>query len=163
MKVDFFIVGAPKSGTTSLFNYLNRHPQVVMSSQKEPDYLLYLVDELSESKYPHEIPNSFEFAQLQVAKLASIISKVKENMLLAQSAELKIKEIEYKYRLKESDLDLKNMESFRKTDLVKDIQFYTDYPASSLIKITLSILITGFILSAIFVLLRHTLAINYKK
>ena len=38
MKVDFFIVGAPKAGTTSLYHYLNEHPQVVMSSQKEPDY-----------------------------------------------------------------------------------------------------------------------------
>ena len=38
MKVDFFIVGAPKSGTTSLYHYLNEHPQVEMSSQKEPDY-----------------------------------------------------------------------------------------------------------------------------
>ena len=38
MKVDFFIVGAPKAGTTSLYHYLNEHPQVDMSSQKEPDY-----------------------------------------------------------------------------------------------------------------------------
>ena len=38
MKVDFFIVGAPKAGTTSLYHYLHEHPQVEMSSQKEPDY-----------------------------------------------------------------------------------------------------------------------------
>ena len=38
MKVDFFIVGAPKAGTTSLYHYLNEHPQVEMSLQKEPDY-----------------------------------------------------------------------------------------------------------------------------
>lgn len=38
MKVDFFIVGAPKSGTTSLYHYLDEHPQVEMSTQKEPDY-----------------------------------------------------------------------------------------------------------------------------
>ncbi len=57
----------------------------IVGHQKEPDYLLYLVDELSESKYPHEIPNSFEFAQLQVAKLALIISKVKENMKLKKN------------------------------------------------------------------------------
>ena len=38
MKVDFFIVGAPKSGTTSLYHYLNEHLEVEMSSQKEPDY-----------------------------------------------------------------------------------------------------------------------------
>ena len=57
----------------------------IVGHQKEPDYLLYLVDELSESKYPHEIPNSFEFAQLQVEKLASIISKGKENMKLKKN------------------------------------------------------------------------------
>ncbi|MBT4218039.1 MAG: sulfotransferase, partial [Flavobacteriales bacterium] len=38
MKVDFFIVGAPKAGTTSLYHYLNEHLEVEMSSQKEPDY-----------------------------------------------------------------------------------------------------------------------------
>ena len=31
----------------------------IVGHQKDPDYLLYLVDELSESKYPHEIPNSY--------------------------------------------------------------------------------------------------------
>jgi len=38
MKVDFFIVGAPKSGTTSLYNYLDQHHSITMSSVKEPNY-----------------------------------------------------------------------------------------------------------------------------
>ena len=38
MKVDFFIVGAPKSGTTSLYNYLDQHKSITMSSVKEPNY-----------------------------------------------------------------------------------------------------------------------------
>ena len=38
MRVDFFIVGAPKAGTTSLYHYLNEHPEIEMSSKKEPDY-----------------------------------------------------------------------------------------------------------------------------
>ena len=33
-KPDFFIVGAPKSGTTALNNYLSQHPNVFMA-QKE--------------------------------------------------------------------------------------------------------------------------------
>jgi len=37
-KVDFFIVGAPKAGTTSLYYYLNEHIDIEMSSQKEPDF-----------------------------------------------------------------------------------------------------------------------------
>ena len=52
----------------------------IVGHQNDPDYLLYLVDELSESKYPHEIPNSYEFAQMQVGKLAEIISKVKKSL-----------------------------------------------------------------------------------
>ncbi len=52
----------------------------IVGHQKDPDYLLYLVEILSESKYPHEIPNSFEFAQIQVEKLASMIEKVKKSL-----------------------------------------------------------------------------------
>ncbi len=35
---NFFIVGAAKSGTTSLYNYLDQHPDVYMSPIKEPHY-----------------------------------------------------------------------------------------------------------------------------
>ena len=35
---NFFIVGAPKAGTTSLYNYLRRTPGVYMSPMKEPRY-----------------------------------------------------------------------------------------------------------------------------
>jgi hypothetical protein len=35
---DFFIVGAPKCGTTALYTYLRQHPQVFMPARKEPHY-----------------------------------------------------------------------------------------------------------------------------
>jgi len=35
---NFFIVGAPKAGTTSLYHYLDQHPQVYLSPIKEPHY-----------------------------------------------------------------------------------------------------------------------------
>lgn len=35
---NFFIVGAPKAGTTSLYHYLRQHPQIYMSPIKEPNY-----------------------------------------------------------------------------------------------------------------------------
>src|SRR3981081_3608922 len=35
---NFFIVGAPKAGTTSLYYYLGQHPDVYMSPVKEPNY-----------------------------------------------------------------------------------------------------------------------------
>ena len=34
----FFIVGAPKSGTTLLYNYLKQHPKVFLPSRKEPHF-----------------------------------------------------------------------------------------------------------------------------
>ncbi|HEX5431187.1 MAG TPA: sulfotransferase, partial [Bryobacteraceae bacterium] len=34
----FFLIGAPKAGTTSLYHYLDQHPQIYMSPIKEPSY-----------------------------------------------------------------------------------------------------------------------------
>jgi len=44
-----------------------------------------LVDELSESKFPHELPNTYEFAQIQVGKLAEIMSKVRKSMKVSKN------------------------------------------------------------------------------
>ena len=35
---NLFIIGAPKSGTTSLYEYLKGHPEIFMSVVKEPCY-----------------------------------------------------------------------------------------------------------------------------
>ena len=52
---NFFIVGAPKCGTTSLAQYLSEHPAIVMSHPKEPHYfaddLPRLRDTSDESEY----------------------------------------------------------------------------------------------------------------
>ena len=53
--------------------------------KQDMEYLHYLVDELSESKFPHDIPNTYEFAQIQVGKLAEIISKVKASMKISKN------------------------------------------------------------------------------
>ena len=37
---DFFIVGAAKSGTTSLYHYLEQHPSVFLPKNKEPKYFV---------------------------------------------------------------------------------------------------------------------------
>ena len=38
MLPNFFVVGAPKAGTTSLYDYLDQHPSVYMSPIKEPAF-----------------------------------------------------------------------------------------------------------------------------
>lgn len=40
-KPDFFILGAAKSGTTSLYQYLAQHPSIYMPTVKEPNFLAY--------------------------------------------------------------------------------------------------------------------------
>lgn len=47
----FFIVGAPKSGTTSLYHYLEQHPGIYMSSFKEPNY--YCPETAAEAQTPY--------------------------------------------------------------------------------------------------------------
>jgi hypothetical protein len=38
MLPNFFVIGAPRSGTTSVYEYLHAHPDVCMSTTKEPDF-----------------------------------------------------------------------------------------------------------------------------
>jgi hypothetical protein len=38
VKVDFFVVGQPKAGTTALYRMLDQHPRIFMPSLKEPQF-----------------------------------------------------------------------------------------------------------------------------
>jgi len=46
MLPNFLIIGAPKSGTTSLYEYLREHPQVFMSPVREPNFFSFGMGEL---------------------------------------------------------------------------------------------------------------------
>lgn len=52
----------------------------IVGHQKEPEYLLRLVDDLASSKYLHEIPGAFDLARIQVEKLADVLVRVKREM-----------------------------------------------------------------------------------
>lgn len=38
MKIDFLVIGAQKSGTTTLFKYMHHHPQLYLPAQKETNF-----------------------------------------------------------------------------------------------------------------------------
>ncbi len=57
-KPNFFIVGAPKCGTTALSEYLKEHPNVFMSTPKEPHYFA------SDMVYHREIENGDDYLAL---------------------------------------------------------------------------------------------------
>jgi hypothetical protein len=60
---NFFIVGAPKAGTTSLYAYLGQHPQIYMSPIKEPSYFA-----------PEQCRENFIFSWEDYLKLFSGVS-----------------------------------------------------------------------------------------
>ena len=59
---NLFIVGAAKSGTTSLHNYLDQHPDIFMSSPKEPHFLIN--HEIGEDRIPIGICSEKEYSNL---------------------------------------------------------------------------------------------------
>jgi hypothetical protein len=54
---NFFLVGAAKAGTTSLYHYLSQHPQVFMSPIKEPHFL---ADEVRKENFDDELQPKLE-------------------------------------------------------------------------------------------------------
>jgi hypothetical protein len=57
---NFIILGAPKAGTTAIFNYLSQHPQIYMPSCKEPHFFSF-----EGEKKPHwGIPNIEAYSTL---------------------------------------------------------------------------------------------------
>ena len=59
---NLLIVGAAKSGTTSLHNYLNQHPSVFMCSPKEPHFLIS--NEIGEQRIPKGVLNIEDYVSL---------------------------------------------------------------------------------------------------
>ena len=59
---NLFIVGAAKSGTTSLHNYLNQHPDVFMCTPKEPHFLIN--NEIGKDRIPIGICSENEYLDL---------------------------------------------------------------------------------------------------
>ena len=59
---NLFIVGAAKSGTTSLHNYLNQHPDVFMCTPKEPHFLIN--NEIGKDRIPIGISSENEYLNL---------------------------------------------------------------------------------------------------
>lgn len=48
----FILVGVPRAGTTSLYEYLGQHPGVYVSPLKETNFLSYPGDEIARAEYP---------------------------------------------------------------------------------------------------------------
>lgn len=60
----FYIVGAAKAATTSLFKYLEQHPEISMSSVKEPHYFSQLGSSITQNGVYPTIPNLEAYKEL---------------------------------------------------------------------------------------------------
>ena len=95
MKPNLFIVGQPKSGTTALHQFLGQHPEIYMSSIKEPHF--FCSDFHLESDRAYGKKRFFDFrsesAYLQLfnrAGKAKVIGESSTNYLYSQVAADKI-------------------------------------------------------------------------
>ena len=95
MKPNLFIVGQPKSGTTALHQFLGQHPEIYMSSIKEPHF--FCSDFHLESDRAYGKKRFFDFrnesAYLQLfakAENAKIIGESSTNYLYSRVAAEKI-------------------------------------------------------------------------
>jgi hypothetical protein len=64
---NLFIVGAPKAGTTSLYAYLRRHPEVFMPERKEPHYFSDFVVDPAFDNFNPPVRDAAKYQQLFVA------------------------------------------------------------------------------------------------
>ena len=89
MKVSVFIVGSPKSGTTSLYHYLDEHPSIIMSLEKEPNYS-YVAARLLMGNIHKEVfgcsvdKDAFDH-QYRLSFIRNIKSLVKEKMTVLKN------------------------------------------------------------------------------
>ena len=79
MKVGVFIVGAPKAGTTSLYHYLNEHPNIVMSIDKEPNYFSSEAIKKQKLYYKKKYIETLD-------QYHSLFTNIKENMIFGEGS-----------------------------------------------------------------------------
>lgn len=95
MKVNFFIIGAAKSGSTSLYHYLNQHPDIYFSPIKETNYFSKEIklDDLSanyKKNNPIHLDQYFTAEKLEELPLAIVQKEAHYNKLFQAASDEKI-------------------------------------------------------------------------
>lgn len=87
---NFFIVGAPKCGTTSMYNYLNQHPNIYFPELKEPNFFSEDFPRLRRVTTQEEYLSLFDDACIEIHK---IIAEASVNYLYSKEAISKVLEL----------------------------------------------------------------------
>jgi hypothetical protein len=98
---NFFIVGTPKAGTTSLYYYLEEHPDIFMSPIKETNYFSYAEIKAQQLYYNEEHISSLgQYLELfKEAKDEKAIGEASVSYLYYPSVPSKIKEFNSEARI----------------------------------------------------------------
>ena len=91
---NLFIVGAAKSGTTSIHNYLNQHPEIHMCTPKEPHFLIN--KEIGVNRIPSGVINSEEYYDL-FYKGKSLNYRGESSVMYLMYPEIVIPKIKYHF------------------------------------------------------------------
>jgi hypothetical protein len=96
MKVNCFIIGAAKSGSTSLYHYLNQHPEIYFSPIKETNYFSkeINIDDLSanyKKNNPIHLDKYFSADTLKELPLAIVQKKAHYEQLFQAASDEKIR------------------------------------------------------------------------
>ena len=82
---NFFIIGAAKSGTTSLYHYLKQHPEIYMSPLKEPRFLAF-VDEKPNFAGPGDQRHVNYTSVTDIDSYRALFSKVKNEKAIGEAS-----------------------------------------------------------------------------
>lgn len=82
---DFFIVGAAKAGTSSLYAYLNEHPQIFMSPIKETNFFAY---EGRNTTNFHGRPSRTNFPVKTIQQYKSLFTKCNNDQVIGEASPL---------------------------------------------------------------------------
>lgn len=80
---NFFVIGAAKSGTTSLYHYLREHPQIYMSPVKEPEFFSYMGEKF-DARNPRLAPAIFAITEWE--KYEALFKKVKDEAAVGEAS-----------------------------------------------------------------------------
>ena len=77
---NFLIIGAMKAGTTSIYNYLNQHPAIFMSPNKEPGYLSF-----GDTEFCYESKKLFPFRICSYGEYERLFQDVKDEKAIGEA------------------------------------------------------------------------------
>lgn len=124
---DFFIVGAPKCGTTSLYAQLRSHPKIFMPAVKEPDFW---ADDMYQPK-PGTTSLEQYLGYFAAARPDQLVGEASTNYLYSRVAALRIREFAPDARIVAMIRDpIELMHSFHAQLVYQGVESIEDFEAA---------------------------------